>query len=489
MKQLLRKPLLLAVLLSLPLWVVFNNYLVAITVALLCGFLASMCHTLYVLRGGPPAADAVPASAPAPAASAAPPLTPTPPPLTPTASSDAHTATATAMQDSTTIIPTGLPALDATTAEHSLTVARYLAGQIKACEAGFMPFEQWMHLALYAPGLGYYAAGSTKFGQNLPTGDFTTAPELTPLFGQTLARQVAQVLRESDSIRVLEFGAGSGALAAAIIPALRELGIEPEYRILEVSADLRARQALRLAEFGAGVQWLDTLPTQFSGCILANEVLDAMPTTLFCWSDDASVMEIGVRVEGTDASPSFALAQRTANPALQAAVAARMPPLRGYQSEINPQAESWIAQMGSWLERGAAILIDYGFPQREYYHPQRATGTLMCHFRHHSHDQPLLYPGVQDITTHVDFTAMADAALEAGLDVMGYTSQARFLMNAGLAEQLALQDMTASGAALSAMQKLVSEAEMGELFKVLAIGRGINAPLIGFSRGDRRDRL
>lgn len=484
MKQLIRKPLLLAVLLSLPLWVVFNNYLVAITVALLCGFLASMCYTLYVLRGGPPAVDAASAPAAAAAASKA-------PPLSPTTASDSHPTTAinTAMQDPSTIVPTGLPALDATTAEHSLTVAKHLAEKIKACESGFMPFEQWMHLALYAPGLGYYAAGSTKFGQSLPTGDFTTAPELTPLFGQTLARQVAQVLRESDSIRVLEFGAGSGALAAAIIPALRELGIDSEYQILEVSADLRARQSLRLAEFGASVQWLDALPAQFSGCVLANEVLDAMPATLFCWGEDGSVMEIGVRLQDADTSPPFALAQRTANPALQATVAARMPPLPGYQSEINPQAESWIKHMGSWLDRGAAILIDYGFPQREYYHPQRATGTLMCHFRHHSHDQPLLYPGVQDITTHVDFTAMADAALEAGLDVMAYTSQARFLMNAGLAEQLALQDMATSGAALSAMQKLVSEAEMGELFKVLAIGRGINVPLIGFSRGDRRDRL
>lgn len=482
MKQLIRKPLLLAVLLSLPLWVVFNNYIVAITVALLCGFLASMCHTLYLLRRGSP--PATPATAPET------PATPETPAM-PVASSDSYTATApaTTMQDPSTLLPTGLPAPDAATAEHSLTVAQYLAKQIQASESGFMPFEQWMHLALYAPGLGYYAAGSTKFGHSLPTGDFTTAPELTPLFGQTLARQVAQVLRESNSTSILEFGAGSGALAAAIIPALRGLGIEPEYQILEVSADLRARQALRLAEFGAGVQWLDTLPEQFSGCILANEVLDAMPASLFCWDENESVMEIGVRTEGADALPTFALAQRKAGPSLQAAVAARMPPLPGYQSEINLQAESWIRQMGSWLTQGAAILIDYGFPQREYYHPQRATGTLMCHFRHHSHGQPLIYPGVQDITTHVDFTAMADAALDAGLDVMGYTSQARFLMNAGLAELLAQQDMAENRATLSAMQKLVSEAEMGELFKALVIGRGINTPLIGFSRGDRRDRL
>lgn len=479
MKQLIRKPLLLALLLSLPLWIIFNNYIVAIIAALLCGFLASMCHTLYLLRRGSPSID-----------SAAMPTTP----AAPTAPSNAKIPTATAaastsaMPDSITP-PPGLPGLDAITAEHSHAVAQYLAQQIKACESGFMPFEQWMHLALYAPGLGYYASGSTKFAHDLPTGDFTTAPELTPLFGQTIAGQVAQVLRESDSMRILEFGAGSGALAASLIPALREQGIEPQYQILEVSADLRARQEHRLAEFGANVQWLDALPERFTGCILANEVLDAMPAKLFCWSDEACVMEIGVRAEGAARKPTFTLAQRMADPALQAKVAARMPPLPGYQSEINLQAESWIRQMGSWLERGAAILIDYGFPQREYYHPQRATGTLMCHFRHHSHDQPLIYPGVQDITTHVDFTAMADAALDAGLDVMGYTSQARFLMNAGLADRLAQHDMESGRAVLSAMQKLVSEAEMGELFKVLAIGRGIDAPLIGFTRGDRRDRL
>src|SRR5690606_24537709 len=184
------------------------------------------------------------------------------------------------------------------------------------------------------------------------------------------------------------------------------------------------------------------------------------------------------------------------------ALAQRMPPLPGYQSEINLRAEAWIRQMGHWLKRGAALLIDYGFPQREYYHPQRNEGTLMCHFRHHAHSQPLIYAGLQDITAHVDFTAMADAALEGGLDVLGYTSQARFLMNAGLAEALAASEGAGPQAGLrdaasaasrandmAAIQKLISEAEMGELFKVLAIGRGLEEPLAGFSRGDRRDRL
>jgi SAM-dependent MidA family methyltransferase len=405
--------------------------------------------------------------------------------------------------------PTGLPLPDPDSLKHSHDVARHLAETINATPDGFLPFEQWMQLALYAPGLGYYAAGSAKFGGDLPTGDFTTAPELTPLFGQTLAQQIAQVLRITDSVQVLEFGAGSGALASAIIPALRQLGIEPEYQILEVSADLRQRQQTRLAPLQANVVWLDTLPQGFRGCVIANEVLDAMPATLFRWDEHGLLTELGVRLRPATADaaaqalpPGFELAERPARDSLKTAVSARMPALPGYCSEINLQAEAWITQMGNWLERGAALLIDYGFPQREYYHPQRAEGTLMCHFRHHTHAQPLIYPGLQDITTHVDFTAMADAALAAGLGIYGYTSQARFLMNAGLPALLASQALPDDPAAhaapvaaaahasmLSAINKLTAESEMGELFKVLAIGRGIDEPLQGFLRGDRRDRL
>ncbi|PLC54471.1 hypothetical protein CR155_06745 [Pollutimonas nitritireducens] len=392
-----------------------------------------------------------------------------------------------------TTTPSGLPDLNPESAAHARAVAAYLADRIQACEDGFMPFEHWMNLALYAPGLGYYAAGNTKFGAALPTGDFTTAPEMTPLFGQTLAGQVVQILNESRSVQVLEFGAGSGALAAAIIPALRQSGIEPHYQILEVSADLRARQQQRLAGFGAAVSWLSELPQAFTGCIVANEVLDAMPATLFRWNDDGGFMEIGVRLarplNGIDDLAAFEFAQRPASAALQEMINSRMPPLPGYQSEINRQAEAWITQMGSWLKHGAALLIDYGFPQREYFHPQRNEGTLMCHFRHHAHGQPLIHAGLQDITTHVDFTAMADAALAGGLDVLGYTSQARFLMNAGLPELLAQSGAIAQPHTISAVQKLLSEAEMGELFKVLAIGRDIGQPLIGFDQGDRRGRL
>lgn len=389
-------------------------------------------------------------------------------------------------------LPAGLPPIDADSAAHSHRVEAHLLTQLTAATDGFLPFETWMAEALYAPGLGYYAAGNTKFGAALPTGDFTTAPEMTPLFGATLARQVAQVLQSTNTHTVLEFGAGTGALAAALIPALRELGIDVRYQILEVSADLAARQAQRLAPLDAAVEWLDALPSAFEGCVIANEVLDAMPVELFHWSETGELMQIGVR-EQPDSIPPFAWAQRPAGPVLQAAMAQRMPPLPGYRSEINLQAEAWMRQLGGWLKTGAALLIDYGFPQREYYHPQRIAGTLMCHFRHHSHDQPLVLAGVQDITAHVDFTAMADAALEGGLDVLGYTNQARFLLNAGLPELLqsvmARPDEPATQATLSAVQKLLSEAEMGEFFKVLAVGRGLEPPLIGFTRGDRRDAL
>jgi len=404
-----------------------------------------------------------------------------------------------------TTAPAGLPPLDDASASHLQAMHEYLVERIRLSENGFIPFEEWMHHALYAPGLGYYVAGSTKFGSDTPEGDFTTGPELTPLFGQALAGQVAQILAASGSKTILEVGAGTGALAAALIPALNLLGIRPKYQILEVSGDLRERQRQRLSgvQATANIQWLSALPHSFRGCIIANEVLDAMPATLFRWDDAGRVLELGVTLaDSADASsapeetavaaPRFVLAERPAGESLQTLVAQRMPPLPGYRSEINQQAEAWMRQLGTWLKKGAALLIDYGFPQREFYHPQRAEGTLMCHFRHHAHADPLLYPGLQDITAHIDFTAMADAALDGGLDILGYTSQARFLMNAGLIELLTgLDPHDAAGYAkvVGPVQKLLSEAEMGELFKVMAVGRDLDVPLIGFTSGDRRDRL
>lgn len=385
-------------------------------------------------------------------------------------------------------MPTGLPAPDPVAHDHSLRVQAMLLEKIQAA-GGYLPFEAWMQAALYEPGLGYYSAGSTKLHAG---GDFTTAPEISPLFGQALASQVTWVLQACHSLDVLEFGAGSGALAAALLPALQARGLTVRYQIIELSADLRARQQQRLAPWANQVHWLDQLPDAFAGCVLANEVLDAMPVSVFRWTDTGQLETLGVMAapQANTASP-FAWAAQPADDHLRTTVAARLPVLPGYQSEINGQAEAWIRQMGTWLRCGAAILIDYGFPQAEYYHPQRLQGTLMCHFRHHAHDQPLVLPGLQDITAHIDFTAMADAAMAGGLDVLGYTSQARFLMNCGLIELIGTpaQEPADRARQHTAINTLVSEAEMGELFKVLAVGRGLDGPLPGFLRGDRRDRL
>ncbi|MFA5664449.1 class I SAM-dependent methyltransferase [Castellaniella sp.] len=394
-------------------------------------------------------------------------------------------------------IPSGLPRPDATALAHGRKVQDHLVRAIGAA-GGILPFQQWMQAALYAPALGYYSAGSTKLDA---AGDFTTAPETTPLFGQTLARQVAEVLRVSGCAQVLEFGAGSGSLANSLLAALHALGITAQYHILEVSADLRARQQARLAAWGAQVRWLDMPPQGFCGCVLANEVLDAMPVILFRFDASGQAHELGVALapDPSDPPQDGAMPFRWASHPLAAEaarlVADRLPAWPGYQSELNLRAEAWVRDMGRWLHKGVALLIDYGFPRAEYYHPQRHQGTLMCHFRHHAHDQPLILPGLQDITAHVDFTAMADAALDGGLDVLGYTSQARFLLNLGLTDLLpaagpqAAPDAAARARQLAALNTLLSEAEMGELFKVLAIGRGVAPPLAGFVRGDRRDRL
>ncbi len=376
---------------------------------------------------------------------------------------------------------------------HSQQVSAFLRKKIQLA-GGWLPFSNWMHEVLYSPGLGYYAAGNTKFAdpaQDNPRqlqGDFVTAPQLTPLFGQTLANQIAEILRQSDSLDVLEFGAGSGALANDVLTAMQNLGIPVRYQILEVSAELKTRQKQKLAAWSDQIVWLERTPEEFCGCIIANEVLDAMPVELFAWSEQGQLLQRGVIWDGQQ----FAYQDRPASSALSHTVSLRMPALPDYRSELNLQAESWIKSLGQWLKRGAAILIDYGFPQHEYYHPQRHRGTLMCHIQHLAHDNPFMAPGLQDITAHVDFTAMADAALAGGLEVYGYTSQARFLLNAGLAE-IMMQQGELNGRSSAnmrvAVQKLTSEAEMGELFKVLAIGREIEGGLIGFSRGDRRDSL
>ena len=340
---------------------------------------------------------------------------------------------------------------------------------------GWLPFDQFMAMALYEPGLGYYANASPKFGL-MPEGgsDFVTAPELSPLFGQALARQVAQALDCSASAAVWEFGAGTGALAEHLLDALGERAAS--YTIVDVSESLRARQAQRLARFGDKVQWASRLPEQMTGVVVGNEVLDAMPVQLLHW-DGSQWFERGV------GATSLGLAWIDRPTPLR-------PPLEGVfvpgsVIEIHRQAEAFVRTLGAHLSRGAVFLLDYGFPEAEFYHPQRLGGTLMCHRAHRSDMDPLSDVGQKDITAHINFTGIAVAAQEAGLEVLGYTSQGRFLLNCGLLDMMADADYRA----ISNAQKLLAEHEMGELFKVIALSRGIELDALGFAQGDRTHRL
>jgi SAM-dependent MidA family methyltransferase len=361
-----------------------------------------------------------------------------------------------------------------------------------AASGGHIGFDRFMELALYAPGLGYYSAGSGKFGE---AGDFVTAPELSPLFSRCLARQCAEVLSAIDGGDILEFGAGSGVMAADILIELASMNCLPEhYFILELSADLRQRQQQSIAEkvpqLAERVVWLDALPeTDFRGVVLANEVLDAMPVHRFVihngephelcvvWNGKSLVLE-----EGAPDAVLYARLKQLQNECLLA---------DGYCSEINLRAEEWLRSLADFLQQGVVLLIDYGFPQREFYHPQRSSGTLMCHYRHRAHDDALILLGLQDITAHVDFTAVAETALEAGLSVRGYTSQANFLIANGLPGLLADEGGdTRQQLTLSAqVKRLTMPGEMGELFKVMALTREWEGPLQGFSLRDERGRL
>ena len=344
-----------------------------------------------------------------------------------------------------------------------------------AAAGGWLPFDRFMAMALYEPGLGYYARGGRLFGAMPASGsDFVTAPELTPFFGRALARQVAQALDAAGADEVVEFGAGSGALAAQLLDTLGER--VRRYSIVDLSASLRRRQAERLAAWGERVRWLDAWPTALHGVVVGNEVLDAMPVQLLHW-DGAQWFERGVAAPGG----AFAWADRATE--LRPPVTGPFEP--GLVTEIHPQARAWIRTLAEHLRRGAVFLFDYGFPEAEYYHPQRSAGTLMCHRAHRADSDPLADFGDKDITAHVDFSAIALAAQDAGLDVIGYTSQARFLLNCGLLELLAGADLHGTAAA----QKLLAEHEMGELFKVIGLARGVDFDPIGFRVGDRSHRL
>ena len=380
-----------------------------------------------------------------------------------------------------------LPAPSADALAHSQRLAAHLRALI-ADAGGWIPFSRFMEAALYAPGMGYYAAGARKFGA---AGDFVTAPELTPLFGRTLARAIAPVLAETNG-DVLELGAGSGRLAADMLEALKQLGVlPPRYAILEVSADLRQRQQDTLAHaaphLAERVHWLDALPESFTGVILGNEVLDALPAEVIHWTD-AGPQQRGVVMAGD----GFAWADRPlVDPVLRARAEA-LDCVPDYVSEINLAAEALIASLGQALQRGLLLMIDYGFAASEYYHPQRHMGTLRAHYRHRALDDPFLLPGLCDLTAHVDFSAVARAGMAAGLTLAGFASQAGFLLNSGLTELLMQTSPTDAAAYLpqaNAVQRLVSPAEMGELFKVIGLTKGEVSPLAGFARGDRQHTL
>lgn len=377
--------------------------------------------------------------------------------------------------------PVQLPAPPSQAAQaHSQALVSRIR-QVIAENGGWIDFARYMDLALYAPGLGYYTGGAHKLGAQ---GDFVTAPELSALFSATLARQFAELIAITDG-DIFELGAGTGRMAHDVLSALAQAGPLPRrYRILEVSADLRERQRTLLSTLPpplfARVEWLDALPDSIDGVVIANEVLDALPVHLVAWSEDGVTRERGVSVR----NDGFAWADR---PLGEPDLAARLASLRiepPYLSEVCLHAPALVGSLAQRLRRGALLFIDYGFGAREYYHPQRRQGTLMCHYRHRAHDDPFYLPGLQDITAHVDFSAVALAGVEAGLELRGYVNQASFLVNLGITD-LMRGDPAASAFARAAagVQKLLSPAEMGELFKVIALGRGVGA-LAGFSRGD-----
>jgi SAM-dependent MidA family methyltransferase len=380
-----------------------------------------------------------------------------------------------------------LPTPSAAALAHSNRL-RELILQDVGMQGGWIPFSRYMELTLYAPGLGYYTAGARKFGAS---GDFITAPELSSLFGRTLARQVAEVMEQSAP-QILELGAGSGKLAADILLELENMDSLPQrYTILEVSADLRQRQRQFLEErvphLAGRVHWLESLPDTIYGAVIANEVLDALPVHLVCWTGD-QILERGVACD----ADNFVWQMRAPihDELLQAARQIDVP--EGYVSEISLAARGLVASLCDRLRQGVMLFLDYGFGAGEYYHPQRSSGTLMCHYRHHAHSDPFFLTGLQDITAHVDFSAVAESAIINDAHLLGYTTQAHFLINCGITDFLvetSPEDTLAYLPLSAQLQKLTSPAEMGELFKVIALGKGIDMILHGFRSGDKSRNL
>ena len=374
---------------------------------------------------------------------------------------------------------------------HAQQVLERLRAAIGAA-GGWLPFDEFMALALYAPGLGYYSAGARKLGAG---GDFTTAPEISPLFGRCLARHCAQVLGELGGGDVLEVGAGSGRLAFDVLSALHAAGCLPaRYCILEISADLRERQHALLgtlpSQVAARVQWLDAPPAEpWQGALLANEVLDALPVECFEWQPDAPLAR-GVVL---DATGELQWQTQPAPPALRAEILRLHGNLSwhaGYASELCTRVGPWIAEMTGSLASGVALFIDYGLPRHEYYHAERSAGTLRCHYRQRAHDDPFAHPGMEDITAWVDFTRVAEAADAASLDVLGFATQAALLLGLGIEEEImSAQDETTRIRRASEARQLLMPHEMGERFKAIALGRNFSAPLAAFAHQDLRRSL
>ena len=355
---------------------------------------------------------------------------------------------------------------------HSARVVAHVHDEIAKC-GGFIPFSRYLELVLYAPGLGYYVAGTRKFGAD---GDFVTGPELTPLYGAALARQVEAIFAVARGRTIVELGAGSGALAGALLDALAAADAAPErYCILEVSPDLRARQqatiAARAPVQATRVDWLDRLPESIDGAVVMNEVLDAIPPRLVT-RREGRWLERGV----TWQDGALRSAERPLDDArLATLAAARFPADGDYASEVNPAAEALVTTLARRVVSGALVVVDYGFPRHEYYHPQRREGTLVGHYRHRVHADPFLWPGLSDLTAHVDFTAIAEAGERGGAEVTGFATQASLLVGCGILDLLAAAGPPDSARylrAAAAVQKLVSPAEMGELFKVMLLSRG-----------------
>ena len=377
-------------------------------------------------------------------------------------------------------IDPNLPPPSPEAAAHSHKLAEHVAAVIADAD-DWISFDRYMDLVLYAPGLGYYTAGSRKFGAE---GDFVTAPEISPLFAKCLALQARQVLERTGG-DILELGPGSGVLAVDLFGELKAHGAAPaRYYMLELSPDLRDRQRRRIAERFPGdfdrFVWLERLPEKLRGVVIANEVLDVVPFSL-AHRIDGEAVERGVVV--TEAGFAWDDRPLPDGDLRRRANAVFPPGGHEYLSEVGLAAEGLVRTLAQSLEAGVALFIDYGFPEREYYHSQRTMGTMRCHYRHRFHGDPFFLPGLQDITAHVDFTAMARAAEQGGAEVLGFTTQAYFLISCGLAVLVSEIEpgMTLSRLkATSAVHRLISPAEMGELFKVLAVGKGMDAPLLGF---------